>query len=86
MTPALAILIVLMLFEERDHVAMGFEEVIHQRPDLLQAQLGGGVRVEHGGVVDVRFGVGERGGNDEFLHVDVGAVERGEVGGQVADL
>ena len=34
-------------------VAVGGEQVVGQRPDLVEVELGGGVRVEHRGVVDV---------------------------------
>ena len=29
------------------------EECVHERPDLVEVELGGGVRIEHRGVVDV---------------------------------
>ncbi len=86
MAPAITPRLVFTVVEEGDDFVVRFEKVVHQRPDLLQAKFGGGVRVEHGGVIDVGFGIGERGGDHQFLHVDIGAVERGQVEGQTRRL
>ena len=37
----------------RQPIAVRLDQVIHQRGDLIGIELGGGVWVEHGGMVDV---------------------------------
>ena len=32
---------------------MRFQELVHEGPDLVKAQLSSGVRIEHGGMVDM---------------------------------
>ena len=62
-----------------EHVAVGCDEFIDERPDLIEAEFGGGVRVEHGGMIDVLAFAGERGFDDQRLHVDVGLLHGGEM-------
>src|SRR5262245_29619939 len=45
----------------RQPIAVGRDQVVDQRPDLIEAQLGGGVRVEHRGVIDMLALAGQRG-------------------------
>lgn len=42
-----------LLDERRQIIAVGFDQVIHQMPDLVEAEFSGGVWVHHGGVVDM---------------------------------
>jgi hypothetical protein len=39
------------------HIAVGFEQVVHERPDFVEAELGNGVWVENGGVLKARYGL-----------------------------
>lgn len=32
---------------------MRLDQVVHERPNLVEGKLGGGVRIEHRGVIDV---------------------------------
>ena len=65
---------------------MGGEAVVDEGGDVGEVEVGGGVGVEHGGVVDVVVVAGEGGFGDEGPDVDVGLDEGGELGGQVADV
>ncbi len=56
---------------------VGLDELIAHGPDLGEGELGGGVRVHHGGVVDVLALASEECLDGEFLDVDVGADEGG---------
>ena len=62
-----------VLVIRRQQVTMRLDQVVHKRPDLVQAQFGGGVRVEHGGMVDVLALARKRCLHGQLLHVDVGA-------------
>ena len=61
------------------------DELVHQRGDLVERQLGRRVRVEHGGALGGVARAGERRLDGERLHVDVGLHQRGEMGRQRAD-
>ena len=54
--------------------------------DLIEVQLGGGVRVEHGGVIDVLALAGQRGFHRQRLHVDVGLHQRRQLRRQRPDV
>jgi len=45
----------------RQPLAMRVNQIIDEVPDLVEAEFGGGVGVEHGGVVDVLSFLGEGG-------------------------
>ena len=53
-------------------VAVRGDQVIHQRPDLIQVEFGGGMRVEHRCVVDMIAFAGQRRLDRERLDVDIG--------------
>lgn len=57
----------------RQHVTVGFDQIINQRPDLVKAEFGCGVGIEHGGVVDMLALARERRFHSQFLDIDVGA-------------
>ena len=69
----------------RQHLPMRLDEVIHQIPDLLQIQFGGGVGIEHGRVINVFAPAGQGRFDGEGLNVDVGLHQRGQVGRQAAN-
>ena len=56
----------------RQPIAVRLDQIVNQVPDLLQAQLGRCMRIEHGGVVDVLALAGEGGFDGQRLHVEVG--------------
>src|SRR5690606_1992270 len=60
------------------------KQIVDQRADLLQVQLGGRVRVQHGGVIDVLALAGDGGFNRQLLDVHVRAHERGQLGRNLA--
>src|SRR5439155_700898 len=65
---------------ERGHEgAVGLQQEVDELVDLAQRQLGSGVRVEHGRVVDVFALAGESGFHRQRLHVHV----RLDQGGQL---
>ena len=65
---------------------MRFNQVVYECPNLVKAEFGGGVGVEHGGVVDVFTLATEGGFYGEGLDIDVGLHHCGKVGGQGADF
>src|SRR5262245_13047510 len=89
-TPNLTVIILLLISLHRligrQPIAVGRDQVVDQRPDLIEAQLGGGVRVEHRGVVDMLTLAGQRGLDGQRLYVDVSLHQRGQVRRQRADL
>jgi len=52
---------------------MGLDQVIAERNDLVDGQLGSRVRVKQGRLVDIVLALGQRSQDGQFLHVDVGA-------------
>ena len=68
------------------HVAVRVEQRVDEGVDLVEVELGRGVRIEHRGVVHVLAPAGERGLHRELLHVDVRADQRGELRRQRADV
>ena len=54
---------------------MGFDEIVAQRTDVVDGQLGGGVGVQHGGHVDVFLFQCFRCFNCQQLNVDIGAIQ-----------
>ena len=65
--------------ECRQPVAVRGEQVVGQRPDLVEVELGGGVRVEHRRVVDVLGVLGQQRLHGQVLDVDVGAHQRDQL-------
>ena len=65
---------------------MRLDQLIHQGPDFVQAQLGGGVWVEHGGVVYMLALARQGRFHRQRLDVDVGLHQRRQLRGQGADL
>ena len=59
---------------------LGFDEVVAHGNDIVDGQLGGGVRIEHCRVVDVLSLFGCRSLDGEKLDVDVGHVHRSKLG------
>jgi uncharacterized protein (TIGR03083 family) len=60
--------------------------VVHQPPDLVQVELRGGVRVEHGGVVDMVALAGQGGLDRQRLYVDICQDQRRQVRGEQANM
>ncbi len=58
---------------------MRFDQLVDQGPDLVEAELRGGVRVEHGSMIDMLPFPGQRGFHDQRLHVDIRLLQRGEL-------
>ena len=56
----------------RQPVAVRFNQVINQTPDLLEREFGASVWIEHSGMVDVFAFAGHSGFNRQRLNVDVG--------------
>ena len=67
-------------------LAVGVNQVIHQFPDLVEIQFGSGVRVEHGGVVNMIPLARHRRLDHHRLHVNIGLHQRGQVRRQRPDL
>jgi hypothetical protein len=65
---------------------MRFQQIVHQPADLLRVQFGGGVRIEHGRLVDVLAVAGQGRLDGQFLDVDVGLHQGGQLGRQDANL
>ena len=65
---------------------MGGEQVVDQVPDLVEVELGRRVRIHHRGVIDVLAVLGHQRRDGQFLHVDVGADQRGQLRRQGADI
>ena len=61
-------------------------QLVDELPDLVEVELGRGVRVHHGGVVDVLAVLRHQRRDGQLLHVDVGADQRGELRRQRADV
>ncbi len=66
--------------------AVGGGQLVDEAPDLVEIQLGGSVRVHHRGVVDVLAVFRRQRLHRQLLHVDIGADQGGELGGQLADI
>src|SRR5512132_1663818 len=64
---------------------VGLQELIDEVVDLLQGELGGGVRIEHGRVVGVAAVAAERRLHGELLDVDVRAHQGRQLRRQRAD-
>jgi hypothetical protein len=58
---------------------MGGQQVGGQRPDLVEVEFGGGMRVQHGGVIDVLGVLGQQRLHGQVLHVDVGPHQRDQL-------
>src|SRR5215216_6074906 len=58
------------------------QNLVNHRVNLGQSANGGGQRIQHDGVVHCLDAANQGGLDGKFLHVDVGAVEGGELGGQ----
>ena len=65
------------LLIRRQHVPMGYDQVIDQMPNLIETQFGGGVRIEHSGVIDMFTLAGEGRFHRQALNVEIGLHERG---------
>ena len=65
---------------------MGGDEIVDEGPDLIEVKLGGGVRIHHGGVVDMLALADERRFNRETLNIDVCLHQGGELRRQRADM
>ena len=65
---------------------MGFDEFIYEGPDLIETEFGGGMRIKHGGVIDVFTLAGEGSFDNERLDVDVGLLHGSELRRHYADL
>ena len=65
---------------------MGLDQVIDQADDVVQGELGGGVRLQHGGMIDV-LALFRRGGlNGEQMYIDMRLVHGRELYGQPAHI
>ena len=64
---------------------MGGEEILDERPDLVQIKLGGSMRVEHGRVIDQIAIALQDCFNRQRLHVDVRLHERSKEGRDSSD-
>ena len=64
---------------------MRLDEFVHEELDLIRIQLRRGVRIEHGGVVDVLPLAGQRSFYRKRLYVDVGLHQRRQLRGQRSD-
>src|SRR5438270_11608439 len=73
------------LAERRDEVAVGLEQLVDELVDLGERQLGAGVRVEHGRVVDMVTPAGQRRFHSQRLDVDVRLDQSGQLAGQSPD-
>ena len=62
---------------------MSFKQVIAKGDDIIDRELGGGVRVKHGGLIDNFLFAGDGGLDGEELRVDVGTVHGGTDFGQI---
>lgn len=51
---------------------MSGDQIVNQRINLLDTQHGCGMRVHHGGMVNVLFVFSQNGFGQQCLHVDVG--------------
>jgi hypothetical protein len=65
---------------------MGLDQVVAERHDLVNRQLGARVRIEKRGLVDRLFLLFQGGLDGQQLHIDVRAVQGRACLGQVADL
>ena len=74
----------LMVFRQPSLVC--FDEVVAEGDDIVDRKLGGGVRLEHCGVVDMLLFLGNSRLNGEELYVDVGHVHCRELNGQASDV
>ncbi len=54
---------------------MRFDEFIYKRPDLIETQFGGSVRIEHSGVIDMFAFESKCRFDNQRLDVDVGLLE-----------
>src|SRR5512147_2461563 len=68
-----------MLMIRWQHVTVGFDQLVYERPDLVQAELGGCVRIEHGRVIDVLALAGQGSLHDQRLHIDICLLEGGQL-------
>ena len=64
---------------------MSGEQIVNQRPDLIEVKLCRGMRVHHCRVIDSRRILLQNGFNGQLLHVNVRLHERGEVGWDSSD-
>ncbi len=58
---------------------MRLKQVVHQAPNLVQRQLGGSVRIEHRGLVDVLALAGKRSLHRQRLHIHVCLQDRSKL-------
>ena len=65
--------------ERRHEIAVRPQQLVDELLDLVERQLGRGVRVEHRGVVNGLAAPGQRRGDGQALDVYVGLDQRGEV-------
>lgn len=65
---------------------MGFNQVVTEVADLIDSELGSGVRVEHGSLVNTVLAEFKGGINSEHLNIDVSAVIGGANLGEVANI
>ena len=66
-------------------LAMRGEQVVDEVPDLVEVEFGRSVRVHHRGVIKMLAIFVHQRGDGQFLHIDVGADQRGKLRRQFAD-
>ncbi len=66
-------------------LAMRLEKRVHELPYLVQIEFGCRVGVHHGGVINMLALLLDKCPNRQFLNVDVGAHQRGQLRGQLSD-
>ena len=67
-------------------IAMCFDEVVHEGPDLVEAEFGCGMWIEHRGVIDMFALARKSGFNNKRLYINVALLKRGEVGRHHSDF
>ena len=65
---------------------MRFDEVVAEGNDIVDRKLGGGVRLEHCGVVDMLTLLGYSRLDGEELNVDVGHIHCRALNGEASDV
>ena len=72
--------------KNRQPIAMSLDQLVHQRPNLVKVEFGGGVRIEHGSMINMFAFARECGFNDKRLHIDIRLLKRGKLWRHHTDL
>ena len=69
----------------RQPVAVGLDQLVAHGDDVVHGQFRAGVGIQHHGLVDIVLFQRARGFNGQKLHVDIRAIQRRALFGQIAD-